>query len=238
MTLDTFVFSKEEGQNIIVTETFLTNSVTQPDDVRHTIFELKKLREKDLKLQMHIVSLSDYWREGIIPRGLRINKFPSFMTNDSDFKKKWEAILNKCSQDLILLLIQQAKAEKANNMELITAFQTSLQQADTNTGAPFLERISAGLKQLEEETRTIKARKMRRDQHDHEQGNVHQRRRPPGETQHHRRGGPHAPTPREREPTTSTPPTTPQQDPASPTPTSTTPSPPGTGPAPSRGHTK
>lgn len=205
MPLDTFVFSKEEGQNIIVADTFLpvTSSAPPNDNVHHTFFELKKLKEKDLKLHMHIVSLSDYWREGIIPRGLRINKFPSFSTSDNDFKSKWEAILNKCSQDLILLLIQQAKAEKVKNGELITAFEASLQQTDTNISTPFIQRISAGLKQLEEQIKTIKIRKMRRDQTDYMQQCVYQWHRYPGGTQRHSRPRPEASSSSDMEPSTS-----------------------------------
>lgn len=58
--------------------------------------------------------LSNYWREKIMSRRLRIRKFPSFRADDSEFKDKWEAILNKCSLDLMLLLIEEAKKQKSH----------------------------------------------------------------------------------------------------------------------------
>lgn len=61
-----------------------------------------------------MATLSNYWREKIISRGLRIRKFPSFGADDSEFKDKWEAILNKCSLDLMLLLIEGAKKQKSH----------------------------------------------------------------------------------------------------------------------------
>lgn len=49
----------------------------------------------------------------MIPKGLRLNKFLSFGYDNLEFKDKWEAILNKCSLDLILLLIEEVRKQKS-----------------------------------------------------------------------------------------------------------------------------
>lgn len=66
------------------------------------------------KLDLHTITLSDYWREEMIPRGLCINTFPSFGNDDVELKRKWEATLKKLFLDLILLFIEEAKKQKAN----------------------------------------------------------------------------------------------------------------------------
>lgn len=74
------------------------------------VSDLKNLKEKECKLELNATTLSDYWRKGLIPRGLHIKKFPPYGGQDrTDFKNKWEAILNKCSFDLMLLLIEESK---------------------------------------------------------------------------------------------------------------------------------
>ena len=56
---------------------------------------------------------SDYWRKGLIPRGLRIMKFPANgAQGKTEFRDKWEAIRNKCYFDLMQLLIEEAKKER------------------------------------------------------------------------------------------------------------------------------
>lgn len=49
----------------------------------------------------------------MIPRGLRITKFPSFGKDNPNFQNKWEAILNKCSLYFTVLLIEKAKKQRA-----------------------------------------------------------------------------------------------------------------------------
>lgn len=60
---------------------------------------------------MHGSTLSEYWRNKKIPRGLRIQKAPTLGKSDENFVKRWGEILNKCSLDLMLLIIDQVSTE-------------------------------------------------------------------------------------------------------------------------------
>ena len=108
----TFSFSNEDGKRIITSSSLLDNlpsETSNNSDLKGLYNDLKHLIEKDIKLDLNAISLSDYWKRGYIPRGLRIKKFPAYNAKDNpDFSKKWEAILNKCSADLMLLLIQES----------------------------------------------------------------------------------------------------------------------------------
>lgn len=171
-----FSYTEDEGQNIIVEETLLGDheESTQTADSSKLFFDLLKLSEKELKLQMHIVTLSDYWRKSMIPRGLRLNKFPTFGYDNEEFKSKWEAILNKCSLDLILLLIEEAKKEKNNIQTQIEDKRADLTQATTEEKRCELEKkVKEDVDKLSLKTKQVKIAKFKRDLEDYNNGTVY-----------------------------------------------------------------
>jgi hypothetical protein len=96
---------------MIITTTSLLDEMTATEDtgmdLNKAYRDLQHLMEKDTKLDLNSITLSDYWRKGLIPRGLRIMKIPANgAQGKTEFRDKWEAILNKCSFDLMLLLIE------------------------------------------------------------------------------------------------------------------------------------
>ncbi|XP_053575208.1 POC1 centriolar protein homolog B [Bombina bombina] len=74
-----------------------------------TLFEsLENLLFKEIKAQWDIWTFQSYIKAKMIPRGLRILKFPTFEvdTNDKDFVNAWNNVLSECSFQLMQLLIQ------------------------------------------------------------------------------------------------------------------------------------
>lgn len=137
---------------------------------------LRKLLEKDKKLELHAITLSDCWRKEMIPRGLRISKFPSFGKDSPEFKQKWEAILNKCSLDLMLLLIEEAKMQRAELRQQIEETKQTLAPAplDLREQSETTERkIQEDIDKLSKTLAQSKLEKLRRDQQDYENGTVH-----------------------------------------------------------------
>lgn len=71
-------------------------------------------------------------RTAKIPRGLRIQNPPGIFQEDDEFKVKWALILNQCSRDLTLLIIDQCKQEvtklKEDILKIQSAFQTQCSQ--------------------------------------------------------------------------------------------------------------
>lgn len=172
----TFFFTNEQGKDIIVQDSLLDNEVmTQSTDLSNMFFDLKKLSEKEKKLDLHCITLSDYWRKDMIPRGLRIKKFPSFGSDNTDFKDKWEAILNKCSLDLILLLITEAKIQKNNVQEEIQELKQKIAdiQDSAQTKESFEQKLRVDIEKLSQTLRQLKLDKFRRDQEDYKQGKVY-----------------------------------------------------------------
>lgn len=68
----------------------------------------------------HVKSFRDYIRDIINPLGLRVHIFPTLDDLDSDFKQKWEQILQTCSRNLMETLIDEyTKRSKALDTEII-----------------------------------------------------------------------------------------------------------------------
>lgn len=168
-----FSYSKEEGESIIVPDTLFNESPMRSHDAKKLFMDLKKASEKDLKLQLHMTTLSDYWRERMIPRGLRIKKFPSFGADDKEFRNKWEAILNKCSLDLMLLLIEEAKKQQIQTQKDITALKEEISVQFQDQQIPFEEEINDGLAKLKRELKQAKLAKFQRDQSDYKEDKVY-----------------------------------------------------------------
>lgn len=76
----------------------------------------------------------------MIPRGLRLNTFPTFGHDNDEFKNKWEAILNKCSLDLILLLIEEARKQKTTIQSQIDETKAILTQSETEETRSTMEK--------------------------------------------------------------------------------------------------
>ncbi|KAL2080776.1 hypothetical protein ACEWY4_024569 [Coilia grayii] len=136
----------------------------------------KKLLEKEKRLELHAITLSDYWRKNMIPRGLRINKFPSFGKENLSFRNEWERILNKCSLDLMLLLIKEAKVQRAELRQQIEEAKTFVFSNCVATGedpATLENQLRDQINELSQTLTKIKINKFKRDQQDYTDGQVY-----------------------------------------------------------------
>lgn len=172
-----FSYSSEQGKNIIVTQSLLDDTPGLPEvepDLKKKYFQLKKLSEREIRLHWNIVNMSDYWREGRIPRGLRIKKFPAFGLEDPDFRSRWEGILNKCSLDLILLIIEHNKKEREATQEKLDEMKTQISTIDDEQKKlPFENKLKEDLEKLTDWVRQQKVKKFKRDENDYKEGKVY-----------------------------------------------------------------
>lgn len=173
-----FSYTPEEGRQIISTTSLLEelDSSVSPDmDIGKKFSDLKNLMIKDTKLDLHGITLSDYWRNKLIPRGLRLRKFPAYGGMDkTNFKNKWEAILNKCSFDLMLLLIEEAKKDREALKGEIEDLQKTIAQYEDCEHIKQLElKLKEDLQQFTQKLKQEKLRKFKRDDLDYKKGNVY-----------------------------------------------------------------
>ncbi|CAH2222304.1 Hypothetical predicted protein [Pelobates cultripes] len=76
-------------------------------DAKNIIRELQKLKQKEIDLELHAIYLSDYYRMKKIPRGFGIKNIPTIGRNNPEVCRKWIGVLNKCSLDLMLVVIEK-----------------------------------------------------------------------------------------------------------------------------------
>lgn len=117
---------------------------------------------------MHATALTDYVRASKIRQGLRIQKAPGIFQEDEEFKIKWASILNQCSRDLMLLIIDKSKQEVAKIKEETLKMQTVFQsQYDQEGFDKKMQEMEISLKEFQHKTKDIKIRKYHRDNKDY-----------------------------------------------------------------------
>ncbi len=118
---NSFKFTNEDAQRILFSNSCMDIGVSS----NHLKVKLERLHLKETHLQMHGTTLSEYWRNKRIPRGQRIQKAPTMRKSNEDFVKRWGEILNKCSFDLMLLIIEHVSTEASElQKEILSQEQT------------------------------------------------------------------------------------------------------------------
>lgn len=179
MESTTFAYSEEEGKRIITSASLLDGIGEMPfadnRQAREICMDLKRLQEKDIKLDLNAIQLSDYWRKGYSPRGLRIKKFPSFdVTEKTEFKAKWEKILSKCSSDLMLLLIEEARKDRVVIQQKMEDLNKKLEEFNNNKDIEDLrKRLDDNISKFKEQLKQDKIRKFQRDEVDYKENRVY-----------------------------------------------------------------
>lgn len=156
---NTFEFTAEEAERILLKSTDMSNVLSSEDER----IKLEKLKQKKIRLLMHGTTLSEYWKSKKIPRGLRIQKVPTTGKNSEPFVKKWSEILNKCSLDLMLLVIDTV-TEEAEQVKSEILQQEEMMRK--KFGDAFLEIEQTVLeitKKYQENLQVTKLKKYKRD---------------------------------------------------------------------------
>lgn len=168
----TLSYTETEIENILLPDSglFLNPSPPTEDFTKR----LKHLSQKEIRLQLHGITLSEYVRTRRIPRGLRIQKAPTIGRTDETFCTKWCEIMNKASLDLMVLIIDYTKKELTKIKEEISEIEEKIQ---TSTDPPALqaakEEMQAIMDKYKEETQKNKLSKLRRDTMDYRNGKVY-----------------------------------------------------------------
>lgn len=190
----TFAYTNDEGKRIITSASLLDEVDTETQgnqDYRDLLHDLKRLREKDIKLDLNSIQLSDYWRKGMIPRGLRIKKFPATGSKDNgDFRQKWEAILSKCSSDLMLLLIEEVKKDQDFIQKEMEELNKKIEDIKSEEIKKSLAKLDENMTRFKEQVKREKLSKLKRDEWDYKENKVYfwPKRRSPLNQEPQRRG--------------------------------------------------
>nr|XP_033771532.1 vomeronasal type-2 receptor 26-like [Geotrypetes seraphini] len=122
----TLSFTEQQADNI-----FSSFKLFTQEDVSNTTVDwdqLAYLQKRIIRAELHAATLAEYCRAKRIPRGLRMRTEPRLFLDNGNFLEKWNAILNKCFHDLMLLIVDTTKHElRTYNTEYqdkVTAIQS------------------------------------------------------------------------------------------------------------------
>lgn len=171
----TFEFSDEDIARILM-EDSLFNDNSAKDYARPSTKCLEKLLERETKLYLHGVTLSDYLRVKRIPRGLRIVKSPIIGKDNVSFCDKWCEILNKCAFDLMALTVQEISAQLVNIRKETdeVKIQLSVEYPDKEQLDSALLECNQRIAELKKEIIASKKSKFNRDATDYANNRVYQ----------------------------------------------------------------
>lgn len=140
--------------------------------------KLKQLYNREIRFHLHTVSLSDYMRKKQIPTCLRVKKlYPTIGSDNPAFCDKWCQILNKCSFDLMALVIQHAtevvNMAKDDIKKVRSELDTQYAGTDNQTLVDLDQRLTKYKNDLEKEIISRKLRKFQRDAEDYQLDRVY-----------------------------------------------------------------
>ncbi|XP_041419680.1 uncharacterized protein LOC121393902 [Xenopus laevis] len=169
----TFAYSEIEA-NRIIQQNKGNSSFLQVSTDTTLLREIEREKRKWIGLDLHAITLTEYYKVGRIPRGLRVNLRPTIFKENKDFSQKYERIINKCSFDIILLNIEFLQHEILESSKHIEAMSDKLRECSP------IETYRAQLRQMEEnldkhrrEIEERKRSKFRRDESDYSSGQVY-----------------------------------------------------------------
>lgn len=153
---------------------FPPDSTLSTDGVGPIAQRLEYLKKKETRYVLHGSTLSQYYRNKRIPRGLRIIKEPTIGRQDDAFCDKWCDILNKCSLDLMLLVIEHVNTELSKvRGEVINLEKEMKDKCDAGQLKDIHEHCTSLLEGYKKELSEIKLRKYRRDTLDYKNNQVY-----------------------------------------------------------------
>lgn len=169
-----FSFSSDHISNLCVEQTPFGLEESGASGETATWDKLVAVQKRLIRSELHRLSLIEYLRRQHIPRGLRVYKEPRLFATNAAFLSKWNCILNKCSCDLMVLIVDTAKLtlEDLNKEAQVLLDELKSKETDINFKSRGAD-MSKQLDQLREEVKVAKAKKLKWDYDDYTSGYVY-----------------------------------------------------------------
>ncbi|OCT82630.1 hypothetical protein XELAEV_18025159mg [Xenopus laevis] len=136
--------------------------------------KFEALSKKQVELELHGLTLTEYLHVQRIPRGLRVNLQPTLFAQNEEFKQKFAGIINKCSRDLMALNIEFIERELMSVKQEITELQDTISDVmNTDELSEFRSKMDTLTEKHKCEVITRKKQKFDRDTLDYEKGRVY-----------------------------------------------------------------
>ncbi|XP_068135418.1 uncharacterized protein [Hyperolius riggenbachi] len=136
-------------------------------ELKQLCLELKDIHINYIKVWWNVSSLENYDRQGIYPRGLRVQIFPSWYLNE-DGRKLWETGLSKCSHIIVEMLLLHDRELLIQYKQKISDLKTQIgQMGPTDRIEAFMTDLKNELDKIETDIISNKTKKLSRDRLDY-----------------------------------------------------------------------
>lgn len=173
---NTLAFTTEQAAEIYSLVQDIKPIHAQGSNIAQQLKQLEFSLRRQLNQRLHASTLVQYHRARRIPRGLRLAIKPMLFrfNQNKEFMERWYSVLNKCSLDLILLLIQELTKVIKEISEEISVLKTDLtERMDSEDWEKALQEINKKLDTYEKELQEGKLRKYKRDTLDYKLNEVY-----------------------------------------------------------------
>ncbi|XP_056429242.1 uncharacterized protein LOC130368893 [Hyla sarda] len=127
-----------------------------------------------IMLELHLVTLGEYYKCKRIPRGMRSRLRPTVFSENLEFKKMFESISDRYALDIILLNLDFLQKD-------LCAAKEKLREVEMNLGTmlsgeelgAYMEKTKGFLEKFKNDTMDIKKKKWHRDLGDYNRGRVY-----------------------------------------------------------------
>ncbi|XP_073432155.1 uncharacterized protein [Dendrobates tinctorius] len=136
--------------------------------------DYEQASKRFISLDLHNATLAEYYKVQRIPRDLRSHLRPALFLDQPDYCNKFDAILNKCSMDLILLTLEflhTAVTEAKHKVEIIE--QQLVNTSSLEDWQTSKSKVDKNLKEFKTRLESKKRSKFIRDSEDYISGQVY-----------------------------------------------------------------
>ncbi|XP_056407263.1 uncharacterized protein LOC130298356 [Hyla sarda] len=171
-----------EQANLLFSGTAIASNDPDQCNIRELKQSLRNLSHRQMKTWWNRASLENYLHKHLIPRGLRVQIFPSFGLDQEVYVKKWEEACNTCSRTLMMIIME-------HNTQVLMELGIQIEKTETDIAAILPNNDYPSFKQDLEESQTIwekqikatKSKKFLRDSNDFSNNKVYKWKRGPVE---------------------------------------------------------
>lgn len=146
-------------------------SVPSKVDIKR-IFEFESRR--NISLNLHLSLLGEYYKNHIIPRGLRSHLRPNLFPNNKDFCQRLEGLSNRYALEVILLNIEFLQQEIIQVGKKMIETEIKLKAVmEPGEFTTYTEKTANFLSKFRREQEDTKRHKWHRDKEDYSRGQVY-----------------------------------------------------------------
>lgn len=130
--------------------------------------------KRKINLELHLLTLSEYYKNHRIPRGMRSQLRPTMFVTNMSFRERFEAISNAYARDIILLNMDYLQGELSLIKKKVLHFDNLLKGLlNPQEYTSHIEKLETYMAKFRTEIEEIKKRKWYRDINDYSNGKVY-----------------------------------------------------------------